>query len=112
VLPVPHVPDGLTIRPFQNKNSGHAGTTDHIPDNGQVERMNRTIKDATVKRFYYESHDQLRSHLADFVVAYNFGRRLKTLNGLTPYEFIAKVWASQPERFTVNPLQQMPGLNI
>jgi hypothetical protein len=27
--------------------------------NGQVERMNRTIKDATVKRFYYESHDQL-----------------------------------------------------
>lgn len=29
--------------------------------------MNRTIKDATVKRFYYESHDQLRQHLADFV---------------------------------------------
>ena len=28
--------------------------------NGQVERMNRTIKDATVKRFHYESHDQLR----------------------------------------------------
>ncbi|SIT58982.1 Integrase (fragment) [Mesorhizobium prunaredense] len=22
--------------------------------------MDRTIKDATVKRFYYESHDQLR----------------------------------------------------
>ncbi|ESY79329.1 integrase [Mesorhizobium sp. LNHC221B00] len=41
--------------------------------------MNRTIKDATVKRFYYESHDHLRQHLADFVSAYNFGRRLKTL---------------------------------
>jgi hypothetical protein len=84
----------------------------HPWTNGQVERMNRTIKDATVKRFYYESHDQLRRHLADFVMAYNFGRRLKTLKGLTPYEFIGKVWASQPERFTVNPLQQMPGLNI
>ena len=36
--------------------------------------MNRTIKDATVKRFYYESHEQLRRHLADFVSAYNFGR--------------------------------------
>ena len=80
--------------------------------NGQVERMNRTIKDATVRRFYYESHDQLRQHLADFVAAYNFGRRLKTLKGLTPYEFICKTWASQPERFTVDPLQQMPGLNI
>jgi len=74
--------------------------------------MNRTIKDATVKRFYYESHDQLRQHLADFVAAYNFARRLKTLKGLTPYEFICKAWTSQPERFIVNPLQQMPGPNI
>jgi hypothetical protein len=68
--------------------------------------MNRTIKDATVKRFYYESHDQLRQHLADFVAAYNFARRLKTLKGLTPYEFICKAWTSQPQRFTVNPLDQ------
>jgi transposase InsO family protein len=77
--------------------------------NGQVERMNRTIKDATVRRFYYENHNQLRQHLADFVAAYNFGRRLK---GLTPYEFICKAWASQPERFTLDPLHQIPGLNI
>jgi len=73
--------------------------------------MNRTIKEATVQRFYYESHEQLRQHLTDFVAAYNFGRRLKTLNGLTPYEHICKTWTSQPERFTLNPLQQMPGLN-
>ena len=33
----------------------------------------RTIKEATVKRFHYDSHDQLRQHLADFVAAYNFG---------------------------------------
>jgi hypothetical protein len=35
---------------------------------GQVERMNRTIEDATVKRFHDDSHDQRRQHLADFVV--------------------------------------------
>jgi len=40
--------------------------------------MNRILKEATVKRYYYETHDQLRSHLADFVAAYNFGRRTKT----------------------------------
>lgn len=74
--------------------------------------MNRTIKEATVRRFHYESHDQLRKHLASFVAAYNFARRLKTLKGLTPYEFICKAWAAQPERFTSNPLHQMPGLNI
>ena len=41
----------------------------HPWTNGQVERMNRTLKEATVKRFHYETHEQLRSHLADFVNA-------------------------------------------
>jgi transposase InsO family protein len=84
----------------------------HPWTNGQVERMNRTLKDATVKRYHYESHDQLRQHLADFVAAYNFGRRLKTLKGLTPYEFICKQWTSEPKRFSLNPIHQMMGLNI
>ncbi len=56
----------------------------HPWTNGQVERMNRTIKEATVKRYHNDDHDQLRQHLADFIAAYNFGRRLKTLKGLTP----------------------------
>ncbi|TVR07008.1 MAG: hypothetical protein EA385_14055, partial [Salinarimonadaceae bacterium] len=84
----------------------------HPWTNGQVERMNRTIKEATVKRFHYDNHDQLRQHLADFVAAYNYGRRLKTLKGLTPYEFICKQWAAEPTRFRLDPLHQMPGLNI
>jgi transposase len=83
----------------------------HPWTNGQVERMNRTIKDATVKRFYYDSHDQLRRHLQDFIDAYNFGRRLKTLKGLTPYEFICKKWTSEPDRFIIDPIHQIPGLN-
>ena len=83
----------------------------HPWTNGQIERMNRTIKAATVKQFYYETHDQLRSHLADFVTAYNFAKRLKTLKGLTPYEYICKLWTKEPDRFTLNPLQKMPGLN-
>ena len=58
----------------------------HPCTNGKVERMNRTIKEATVKRYYYETHDLLRQHLTHFVAAYNFARRLKTLRGLAPYE--------------------------
>ena len=84
----------------------------HPWTNGQVERMSRTLKEATVQRYHYGSHDQLERHLADFVAAYNFGRRLKTLRGLTPYEFICKRWTAEPQRFRLNPLQQMPGLNI
>ena len=83
----------------------------HPWTNGQVERMNRTIKEATVQRYYYDRHDQLKAHLADFINAYNYARRLKTLKGLTPYEYICKSWTSQPERFKLNPLQKMPGLN-
>ncbi|PJN93093.1 integrase, partial [Amaricoccus sp. HAR-UPW-R2A-40] len=50
-------------------------------------------------------------HLQSFVAAYNFGRRLKTLKGLTPYEFICKRWTIEPERFIVDPIHRMPGLN-
>jgi transposase InsO family protein len=84
----------------------------HPWTNGQVERMNRTIKEATVKRFHYETNDQLKSHLKNFVTAYNFAKRLKTLKGFTPYEYICKLWTKEPERFILDPLQKMPGLNI
>lgn len=83
----------------------------HPWTNGQVERMNRTIKEASVKPFHYESHDQLRTHLADFMAAYNFARRLKTLSGLTLYEYIAKILMSEPDPFSINPVHQMPRLN-
>jgi transposase InsO family protein len=83
----------------------------HPWTNGQVERMNRTIKEATVRRYHYDRHAEFENHLADFINAYNYGRRLKTLKGLTPYEYICKVWTSQKERFILDPLQQMPGLN-
>ena len=46
------------------------------------------------------------------VTAYNFARRLKTLGGLTPYEYICKIWTSEPDRFILDPIHQMPGLSI
>jgi hypothetical protein len=50
-------------------------------------------------------------HLADFTAADNFARRLKALNCLTLYEYICKIWNSEPERFIFNPFHQMLGLN-
>src|SRR3981189_1944923 len=91
---------------------GHRLTQPNHPwTNGQVERMNRTIKEATVKRFFYDTHEQLKAHLSDFIAAYNFARRLKTLRGLTPYEAICKLWTHDPDRFTLDPIHQMSGLN-
>ncbi|UPG74823.1 hypothetical protein MVG78_21070 (plasmid) [Roseomonas gilardii subsp. gilardii] len=64
-----------------------------------------------VYAFHHGDHSQLRRHLADFLDAHNLGHRLKTLKGPTPHAFICKQWAAEPERFRLNPLRQMPGLN-
>lgn len=66
---------------------------------------------ATVQRYYYKTHDQLRGRLADFAMAYNFACRLKTLSGLTPYEYSCKTWSKELDRFTLDPAHQIPGPN-
>ncbi|BFU93150.1 MAG: hypothetical protein NTAFB01_43370 [Nitrospira sp.] len=72
----------------------------HPWTNGQVERMNRTRKEATVKRDDYENHQQLREHLSNFLNAYNFAKRLKPLQGLTPYESSSKAGKTNPNAFS------------
>ena len=66
--PLPKNRNGMTARnighPFgslcRDHEIEHRLTRPKHPwTNGQVERMNRTIKDATVKRFHYEDHEQL-----------------------------------------------------
>ena len=64
-----------------------------------------------MKRYHYASHDQLRAHLQTFIHAYNFAKRLKTLRGLSPFEYIIKCWNEEPKRFRVNPTHHTPGLN-
>lgn len=83
----------------------------HPWTNGQVERMNRTIKEATVKLYHYVSVDQLRSHVHDFLMAYNFAKRLKALQGKTPYEYICHIYIDKPRLFTQNPFHHIVGLN-
>ena len=51
----------------------------HPWTNGQVERMNRTLKEATVKRDYYATHQQLKEPLYNFLNVYNCAKRLKPL---------------------------------
>jgi hypothetical protein len=52
-----------------------------------------------------------RSHIDDFITAYKFGCRLKTVNGRSPYDYICGTWTVEPDRFTVDPTHQMLGLN-
>ena len=115
-LPADHEPAGWRWHPFdyaceQLRVERRLTKPYHPWTNGQVERMNRTIKDATVHRYYYDTHDQLRTHLQLFLDAYNYARRLKTLRGLTPYEYVCKCWTEQPQRFTRDPTHHTLGPN-
>ncbi len=72
--------------------------------------MSRTIKEATVRTYHYDGHEQLRQHLNCFLDAYDFGKRLKTLAGLFPYQFICSRQQKEPERFASNPIHLSLGL--
>ena len=71
--------------------------------------MNRTLKDATVERRHYGSHDRPRAHLRLFVDAHDHARRLETPRGPTPCEFIHRAQTREPERFRLDPSHHIPG---
>ena len=81
----------------------------HPWTNGQAERMNRTIKDATVKAFHYDDLHSLKAHVLAFVTAYNFAKHLKALKCRTPYQVICEAWTKAPAIFKINPHHLIPG---
>ena len=83
----------------------------HPWTNGQAERMNRTIKESTVKVFHYPSLESLKAHVLAFVTAYNFAKHLKALRWKTPFEAICSAWTKDPTPFIINPRHLIPGPN-
>lgn len=79
---------------------------------GQVERMLHAIKEATVKRYHYETHAQFKAHVTDSIAANNYARRLKTLQGLTPLEYICKICTTKPDRFKKDQTHHTLELNM
>lgn len=81
----------------------------HPWTNGQAERMNRTIKDPTVKVYHYDDLQSLKAHVLAFVTAYNFAKHLKAVRWRTPYQAICDAWTKDPSIFKINPHQLIPG---
>ena len=78
--------------------------------NGQGERMNRTLKEATAQRYHYQTTDGLNEHLQAFLLAYNHTKRLKILRGLTPHESVCTQWQKDHVIFTQHPTHLTLGL--
>ena len=70
-----------------------------------------TIKEATVRSFHYASLIDLRRHVRDWLLAYNYAKQLKALRFKTPFEAIQQIAAQKPELFIRQPNHHMVGLN-
>ena len=82
----------------------------HPWTNGQEERMNKTIKQATVDKYYYNSYKYLHKHFVLFLKAYNNAKHLRSLKGNTPFEVLCFFYHKHKDLYWVNPIHKFPGL--
>lgn len=76
--------------------------------NGMVERVNKTIKDNTIKIHQYENLEQMEADLYNFLQTYNTVKRhsslRKELKVKTPLKAVYKWYELEPEIFKEKPI--------
>jgi hypothetical protein len=83
----------------------------HPWTNGQAERMNRTVKEATIETFHYPSLASLKAHVLAFASAYDFAEHLRALRWKTPFGAVCQAWATTPDIFKLDPRHLTQGPN-
>jgi transposase InsO family protein/DNA-binding transcriptional regulator YiaG len=86
----------------------HRLTAPYTPQtNGMVERVNGTIKNATIKTEDYDNIDDVKKDLNKFLIFYNFNRRhgslRKELQVKTPFNAVESWFQTKPEIFMILP---------
>ena len=99
----------MDVKCIEN-NIQHRLTVPFTPKiNGNVERVNETIKNNTILKTQYQSLDEMKTDLTKFLSFYNLHRRhgsiRKELKVKTPFNAIEKWYELKPEIFTITPTQ-------
>ncbi len=86
----------------------HRLTAPYTPQtNGMVERVNGTIKNATIKAEEYDNIKDVKKDLSKFLIFYNFNRRhgslRKELKVRTPFDAVQSWFQTKPEIFKILP---------
>ena len=89
-------------------NIEHRLTAPYTPQtNGMVERVNGTIKNATIKAEDYANIEDVKRELNKFLIYYNFNRRhgslRKELKVRTPFDAVQSWFQTKPEIFKILP---------
>ena len=83
----------------------------HPWTNGQVEIMNKTLKEHTTNKYHYDTIEQLKNHLMAFITYYNVQKKLKSLKYKSPYEKILEEYKKDNSLFRLNPHQKLVAQN-
>ncbi len=86
----------------------HRLTAPYTPQtNAMAERVNGTIKNATIKAEEYDNIDDVKKDLNKFLIYYNFNRRhgslKKELKVRTPFDAVQSWFQTKPEIFKILP---------
>ena len=79
----------------------------HPWTNGQVERLNGILQEQTTKTFQYTSHEEIRQHLKQLEIHWNYYKRHKTLGLQTIPQELRKWYDTDPKLFRV-PIDRLP----
>ena len=75
----------------------------HPWTNGQTERMVQTVKKYTIKAHHYQNIEEAIKDIKRFQDTHNYYRRLKSLQGKTPYQATCEWFLKKPEIFLRDP---------
>jgi transposase-like protein len=109
-------PDKNKVHPFdeiciQNYIEHRLTKFRHPWTNGQVEIMNKIIKNHTTKKYFYEDIQEFKKHLMSFILFYNHRKKLKSLKFNSPFSVLLERFDKMPLLFKDNPNYKLVGLN-